>query len=366
MPNNIFKPVSSTISTRQEQTTFTTVSASDLMYTLCDRTDGTSKEANYFVSFNLPFEIDALSSGSTLALSHPELFQLNVDRIAIVPIPKTYYNEIIDGRSVTITVPQYSGGTSISAKTVVSSTYSTLAKQENNVLLGGNVAFLFSDLINKPYTGNTEGGTSSSSAVTTWNTTNYTDRPAAVPYTDLQSIDINTDQRSWANVNLAVSVPESFPTNTNQGYNYDIPVGFIALDKGFIVYTHPSIVNNIPWSLGQEQYTAVPNTSSGTTNIYFSSSSVSSTSFVDVNINFKTTVVCLALPQEFFFTNNPSWDMEYNLAELSNQTNGFQSVYVTEIGLYNKLNELVAVAKLSEPLEKTYTNIINFTLDIDV
>jgi hypothetical protein len=49
-----------------------------------------------------------------------------------------------------------------------------------------------------------------------------------------------------------------------------------------------------------------------------------------------------------------------------NQTNGFESVYVTEVGLYNRLSELVAVAKLSEPLEKTYTNIINFTLNIDV
>jgi hypothetical protein len=49
-----------------------------------------------------------------------------------------------------------------------------------------------------------------------------------------------------------------------------------------------------------------------------------------------------------------------------NQTNGFESVYVTEVGMYNRLTELVAVAKLSEPLEKTYTNIINFTLNIDV
>lgn len=366
MPNSIYKPVTSTISTRQEKTTFTTLNGSDLTYTLCDRNDGTAKETNYFVSFNLPFEYNALASGSTLALSHPELFQLNVDKIVIAPIPKTYYNEIIDGRSLTIKVPQFSGGTDMSAKTIVSSTYSSLAKLENNVLLGGNVAFLFCDEINRPYTGLTDGGAQSSSSVTTWNATSYLDRPAAVPYTDLQSIDINTDKRPWSAVNLAVSVTEAFPTNTNQGYNYDIPVGFVALDKGFIVYTHPQIVNNMPWSLGQEQYTNAVNVSSGTTDIYFSSSTVSNVDFIDININFKTTVVCLALPQEFYFTNNPSWDLEYNLTELTNETNGFQSVYVTEIGLYNRLNELVAVAKLSEPLEKTYTNIINFTLDIDV
>ncbi len=366
MPNSIYKPVTSTISTRQEQTTFTTLNGSGLSYTLCDRTDGTSKLANYFVSFNLPYEADAFTSGSTLALSHPELFQLNTNQIVIAPIPKTSYNEIIDGRSFTISVPQFSGGTAISAKTVVSSTYSTLSKFENNVLLGGNIAFLFSDNINLPYTGSTNGGSSSSSAVTTWNATNYTNRPAAKPYSDLLTIDINTDQRSWSSVNLAVPVTQTYPTNTNQGYNYDIPVGFVSLDKGFVVFTHPSIVNNIPWSLGQVKYTNAANPTSGTTDIYFSSTTTSNVDFIDISINFKTTVVCLALPQEFFFTNNPSWDLQYNLAELVNQTNGFQSIYVTEIGLYNKNNELVAVAKLSEPLEKTYVNVINFQLDIDV
>jgi hypothetical protein len=367
MPNSIFKPVTSTISTRQEKTTFVNnLNASALTYTLCDRTDGTSKEANYFVSFNLPYNYSALASGSTLALSHPELFQLNVDKIVIAPIPKEFYNEILDGRSLTILAPQYSGSTAITAKTVVSSTYSTLAKSENNVMLGGNIAFLFCDEINRPYTGQTGGGAMSNSANSTWNTTSYTDRPAAVPYTNLSTIDINTDQRPWSAVNLSVNVPASYPTNTNQGYNYDIPVGFIALDKGFIVYTHPMIVNNMPWALGQQEYTNIPNTTSGKTDIYFSATTTSNVDFIDISINFKTTVVCLALPQEFYFTNNPSWDLTYNLIELTNQTNGFQSVYTTEIGLYNRNNELVAVAKLSEPLEKTYTNIINFTLDIDV
>ena len=364
MPNNIFKPVTSTISTRQEKSTFKTLDGSDLVYTFCDRTDGTSKESNYFVSFNLPFEYNSLKSGSTLSLSHPELFQLNVDRIVIAPIPKSYYSELVDGRSLTLSVPQYSGTTSMSAKTIVSSTYSTLSKTENSVLLGNNISFLFSDEINLPYTGKTGGGANSSSAHSTWNPTTYTDRPAATSYTDLQSIDINTDKRPSAN--FAVPVSSSYPTNTNQGYNYDIPLGFVCLDRGFIVYTHPKIVNNFPWALGQEQYTNSINTSSGQTNIYFSSSTVSSAEFLDISINFKTTVVCLALPQEFYFTNNPSWNLAYNLAELSNQTYGYQSVYVTEIGLYNTKSELVAVAKLSEPLEKTYTNIINFTLDIDV
>ena len=367
MPNVIFKPVTSTISSRQEQITFTGMNGSELVFTLCDRTQTTSTEANYFSSFNLPYEYAALSTGSTLATQYPEIYQLNRDKIVIVPIPKQSYSELIDGRSITMDVPQLSGTTGISAKTIYSSTYTTLTKTDNNPVLGGNIAFLFSDEINKPYTGDTNSGQFSNVGNTTWGVgLNYTNRPAAVSYSDLGAIDINTDTRPWSAVSLANVVPEEYPTNTNQGYNYDIPLGFIALDKGFIIFTHPSIVDNIPWPLGQSETTAIPNTTSGTTNIYFSATPTSNISYVDISINYKTTVVCLALPQEFYFSNNPSWDFLYNYNELLNQTNGFESVYVTEVGLYNRINELVAVAKISQPLEKTYTNIINFTLNIDV
>lgn len=367
MPNVIFKPVTSTISSRQEQIVFTGMNGSEIVYTLCDRTETTSKEANYFSSFNLPYEYDALSSGSTLAQQYPEIYQINRDKIVVVPIPKQNYSELIDGRSMTIDVPQYSGGTAISAKTIYSSTYTTLTKTDSNAILGSNIAFLFSDEINRPYTGRTNSGQFSNSGNTTWGDgLNYTERPAAVSYADLGTLDINTDSRPWTSVNLANGVPQNYPTNTNQGYNYDIPVGFVALDKGFIVFTHPAIVNSMPWALGQVQTTNTPNTTSGTTNIYFSATPTSNLSYIDISINYKTTVVCLALPQEFYFSNNPSWDFVYNYNELLNQTNGFESVYVTEVGMYNRINELVAVAKLSEPLEKTYTNIINFTLNIDV
>ncbi len=369
MPNNLYKPITSTISTRKEDSVFKTLNGSILNYTLCDRTDGTSKLVNYFSSFNLPatYNIFAPGSSSTLAYSNPELVQLNMDLIVIVPIPKEYYSEIIDGRSVTITVPQRSGVSSMSAKTVVSSTYGVLSKTSDSSLLGSNIAFLFSDNINLPYTGKTDGGTVNRNQIKTWNPTNYLNRPYAISYTDLaKPTDINTDKRPWASVNKAIDVGENYPTNSDQGYNYDIPVGFIALDKGFIVYTHPSIVNNIPWHLGQQAVTNNLNPTSGTTDIYFSSSTFSEATFMDISIGYKTNVICLAYPQEFYFTTNPTWDFEYNLAEFENQTNGFQNVFITEVGLYNIKQELIAVAKLSQPYEKSYTNMFNFNLDIDV
>lgn len=367
MASSFYKPVTSTISTRQESSTLETLNGSGLSFSLSDRTDGTGKNTNYYMSFKLPITYASFSSGSTLALSHPELLQLNVDNAVMVSIPREYYSEFIDGRSITFTVPQLSGATAMSAKTIVSSTYSTLQKKDNNILLGNNLAFLFCDEINMPYSGTSNGGGTIHSANTTWNPTLYTDRPAATPYLDLvPSSDINTDKRPFSSVKFALPVSSTYPTNTNQGYNYDIPVGFVALDKGFMILTHPNIVNNIPWSQGFAQISNAANSTSATTNIYFTATTKSQVTFLDVNINFKSSVVCIGLPGEFYFTNNPSWDLNKNAQEFNNNTNNFDSVYISEIGLYNIYNELIAVAKLSEPVEKTYTNLMTFNLDIDV
>ena len=361
MPNNPYKNITSIISARNENATFTTVNDSGLTYTLCDRTDLTSKEANYFIYFKIPHIQSKLSTGSTLSLQNPSLQQMNVDKMVISPIPREEYNEMIDGRSITFIVPQ-TGSTTIK---VVSSTYTELTKYQNSALLGNNIAFLFADDINLPRTGTTTGGMTSFLPRTTWDVTPFVNRPQAHSYSDLFSADINTDQRPWSGVNLAVQVAETYPTNTNQGYNYDVPVGYVSLDKGFLVLTHPAIVNSIPWNEGLELHTNLA--TSGTTNMYFSGgASVSQVTFNDININFRTSVVCLALPTEFVFSTNPSWNLAFNIQELDSGTNGFDPVQVTEIGLYNKNSELIAISKLDRPIEKTYTNLITFNLDIDV
>lgn len=365
MPSTFYKPVTSTISTRQESSAFHSINGSGLSFSLCDRTVGNDRNTNYFMSFNLPIEYDVLQSGSTLSLSNPEIFQLNVDKIAIVPIPREYYDELIDGRSITFTVPQNNNGITATGKTVVSSTYSALQKRDNNVILGNNIAFLFSDDVNKPYTGKTNGATINHTASTTWNPTSFVDRPAAVPYSDLvPASDINTDQRPFNSVKYAVPVSSTYPTSTNQGYNYDVPVGFVALDKGFLVLTHPELVNNIPWALGKNLYSNTSNPTSATTNIYFSA--VSEATFTDINISYKTSVVCIGMPGEFYFTNNPSWDLNKNAQEFNNGTNNFDSIFVSEVGLYNRIGELIAIAKISEPIEKNFTNLLTFNLNIDV
>lgn len=367
MPSNFHKPVQSVISTRRETLTHVTVAsatATDLLWTLVTRANLSEWETNFTSSFNLPHERAAFSSASTLSLAYPELQQLNTDTFLLGVIHADHYNEMIDGRSIVVTVPLGTGG-SATGMTCISSTYNVLSKSENNILLGKNIAFLFCDQVNLPYTGTTDGGAVNRAAITSWSASSYLDRPAAVSYQNLQATDINTDQRSWSNVKKAVAMPQTYPTNTNQGYNYDIPVGFVALDKGFVVITHPFFTTAITWTDGLLVRESITSNSGGeTTNIGFSANS--GISFYDIEVDYKTTVVTTALPNEFYFSNNPTWDFTTNLNEYQLGGNNFTTTYVTEIGLYNVNDELIAIAKLDRPKEKGYTGVMTFSLQIDV
>ena len=59
--------------------------------------------------------------------------------------------------------------------------------------------------------------------------------------------------------------------------------------------------------------------------------------------------------KEFNYSNNPSFATGSN-GQLANQDfENDPKVFVTTVGLYNDSNELLAVAKLSRPLEKSFS-----------
>ena len=355
------KAVSSTLTVQTEENDLKDVFGSNLGYTLCDRTVTSNNKGNYFVSFNLPADSTSFGTGSSLSQFYPELQQMNVDQIVVVPIPASYYSEFIDGRTITMSVPQ-NGGTFpvLSSITLYSSTYTSdkILKSETSPLLGDNVVFLFSDSINLPYTGSTIneiGEVISNSANTTWNpdATNFLSRPSAVQYLEvkryLDTYNAATDTR--ANGWYSVPVGSSYPSN-RAGYNYDIPCGFVVLDKGYVILTHTAITSNIPWTSGLTQ-NAAPYVNdgqvSGKTGIYFTgvtttAAQASELIFEDINTSFKTTAVCLALPKEFYISNNPTWDREKAIAAMDENSTivSFDPIMITEVGLYNALGELVS------------------------
>ena len=67
---------------------------------------------------------------------------------------------------------------------------------------------------------------------------------------------------------------------------------------------------------------------------------------------------CKVLPKEFNFTNNPSGK---NI-----QNNDDFSPYITTVGLYNDLNQLIAIGKLSKPITKSDKITTTFEISIDI
>jgi hypothetical protein len=70
-------------------------------------------------------------------------------------------------------------------------------------------------------------------------------------------------------------------------------------------------------------------------------------------------VYALALGDEFYESENPTFLETYIDGNPNNEP-----VYVTEIGLYNENNELIAIGKTSEPIPKTRFNTITFNVKL--
>lgn len=468
-------PVSGFLYINEENEIPVSLTGANISLTLCDRTVVSNNLGNYFISLNLPFEQSQFTQDSSTFFFYPELLQLNVDQILLIKIPSSAYTEYIDARSIKLNLP--GTGSTANFYSIFSSTYSDSVpnKQgERSPLLGDNIAYLFSDSVNLPYTGdsvNMIGEIISSSMVSSWNplTGNYKDRPSATSYAEVkQSNDtINTDRRmrinksvfvdgmtpdfrgqaigyydtyfSAGNVGFIVladrnyfqvgdtvtidqfdhSLNPSYSGNTqitsitkNQSfsnltyapknydglydiiitnltyvnttsnesgimyksegtyYNYDIPVGFAVLDKGLIAITHKDIVSSIDWTSGFLP-DGSQNLLGATQGIYFTGSSSSiygetepsfSLDFVSLDTVLKMRTTCNSLLGQFYISNNSTWDN----AIAANPYSANQQVAITEVGLYNEMNELIAIAKFSQPVFKGSLDLLTFELDINL
>lgn len=101
----------------------------------------------------------------------------------------------------------------------------------------------------------------------------------------------------------------------------------------------------------------------------FGSSSLTAITFQNVtNIN-STLVFCRALPDDFNYSSNPTYaDVDGKMTiydpSLSDETQE-PFAYVTTIGLYDNVGGLVAVAKLSRPVEKNPGRDLTFRVRLD-
>jgi hypothetical protein len=269
---------------------FTTISGNNLSYNVINRDDtNTDSLTNLFYSFNLSLNStsDSTYTGATFingGFSDTALSGLAPTKILVIGINNSTYGECIDGKTIKLELPT-SAGTYDIYSTYQSGT-ALLTELDSNVndpyqigIFGYNVVGLVSDSIKTP-----NGGDPALS----WATGYGLEKPFSQ----------NGKQ------------PYNLITNSNLGLTADTLIGVAYLDKGFIVITDQTIVNN---------YTA-----SATTATTLTLNSVSTNVF--------QSITCIADRGEFGVSNNPTFESD-------------DTPRISEVGLYDANQNLIALAK---------------------
>lgn len=267
---------------------------------------------NLFHSFDLPItttDFD-LFTGKTLnvgGLQDTAYSGLAQTKILVIGIDDNEYSELIDGKSLRLdletTASTFSVYSTYERNTRATSLLdSDIRETSANIsIFGPNRALLFSDGVVRPNGGD---------ATKSWGTGYATNKPFS----------INGKERY------------NFTTNDNLSLTADTPVGIAYLDKGFLVITEPTIVND--FVIGDP-------TSTGTTINYDHARTVVSQS-----------ITCLAKRGEFGVSTNKTW-------------NNGDIPRITELGLYDNSNDLIAIAKLNGTYYKPFDDMVAFNVKID-
>ena len=316
----LMKPVetqSTHISTELIYNGITTVSGSNLTQNIINRYDYVIDPlVNLFYSFGLPLTTidDTTYTAVTYnngGLSDTALSGIAQSKIFTIGIDNSQYGEVVDGKTIMLSLPTTAGTYSI---------YSTfqnkggaLKTEDANIrdtsqlttYLGNNIAFLFSDTIMKPNGGDT---------TLSWSDGYNTTKPFSLNRKQLYNLQ--------SNPNLAQSA--------------DTIVGIAYLDKGFLVITDPTIINNI------DSNDLITGTTSGAT-----------VTFNSISTSVSQTITCVAARGEFGASTNPTFTSS-------------DTPRISEIGLYDELGNLIAMSKTDRHITKNVNEFLALSIKIEL
>lgn len=314
-PTDIFKevePDSSRVFETTQELGYKIISGTSISQHIINLDDiETDNMVNLFHSFGLPMSDADMNryvntSNARGGFADTAFKELAKSKILVIGINGDEYGEYVDGKSLKITLNTttqvYSIYSTYESKnsSLIDEDYSYVDKSNNMKHFGVNAVLLFSDDINKPNNDNTKS----------WSTGYAHNKP------------------------FSVSGKESFnfKDNPNASLVKDVPVGIAFLDKGFVVITNPTIVNNFDLN----------DPSSDETEITFNS----------VRNRVSQSITCIANRGEFWASTNKTW-------------RDGDTPRITEIGLYNNSDVLVAIGKLNETYLKSSHDFVAFNITID-
>jgi hypothetical protein len=290
------------------------ISGTSMSQNLIDINDtSTDSLVNLFSSFSLPLSqnqkaIYTATTFSSGGWADTALSGLAADKIAVIGINDSEYGETLDGKEIKLDLVTTAG-----TKTI----YSTFQNKGTNLTtedstyrdtstqttqLGLSLGFLVSDDIMTP-----NGGDPSLS----WATGFGLNKPFSVNRKKLYNL------RTDSNVSLTA----------------DTVIGVAYLEKGLLVITEPSIVDAF--------------------NPSFSGSSGTSVTINSVSTNVIQNITCVAGRGEFGTSSNPTWSIG-------------DVVRISEIGLYDSQNNLIAYGKFDRQVLKQDASFASFGIKITV
>lgn len=282
-----------------------------LTHNIINRLSGTTDPlVNLYYTFGLPLNSsqDALYTATTTnngGFAQTALSGIAQSKILSIAIPNSQYGELIDGKSIKLSIKS-SGQTFNIYSTFQNKGLSTQTEDANytdsatqSQKIGNNIAFLFTDSIQKP--GNNTN--------LSWSTGYGTYKPFSQNGKQLYN----------------------FTTNTNIGQTADTCVGIAYLDKGFLVITNPTIVDN--FSLVDVTATTL--------------SLDSTTTVVQQNIT------CIAGRGEFGRSTNTTFGVS-------------DTARISELGLYDDSNNLIAIGKLDRHVLKDLNQFMVLNVKIEL
>lgn len=271
----------------------------------------TDRLVNLFYSFGLPITSNDLAKYTTLTRSQGGLLDTALSafgqtEILVIGIDNDEYGELIDGKSIELSL-----STSASSYTIYS-TYENTNSPLSNL---------------------------DSQIYETSRNLNRFGPNRALLFSDAIQQPNNDGSKSWA-TGYAQRKPYSIngkelwnlTTNSDLGRVADKPVGIAYLDKGFLVITDPTIV--------------------GSYNSSFSGATGTSITYDTLRAGVSQSITCVAGRGEFTITDN------YTFSDGDVPS-------ITEIGLYDRSNTLIAVGKLTKAYDKPGDDFIAFNVKID-
>jgi hypothetical protein len=242
-----------------------TVSGTSLLHLKLNKVDYTDSLTNLFTSAGLPITPAQITNYTATTLANggfadTAISGLSNNRVLLIAIDNTKYGELIDAKSLAIQLTTISSTFNIystfenkgQALTIEDAQLSETSVETKSI--GDNIAFLFSDDVQKP----------NNDVTLSWATGSGSYKPFSVVGKQL------------------------FNMVTGNGLVVDKAIGIALLDKGLLVITHPDIVDNF-----------YPYSNSGATVVTLNSVST------DVYQN----ITCIAARGEFGLSTNPTFEL---------------------------------------------------------